>query len=62
MRNYWPKLYKIKIHNNIIIVMEKDSKKIARCFICGCTEHKFIGCINHWKNHEKKIGQRCHEK
>lgn len=42
--------------------MEKDSKKIARCFICGCTEHKFIGCINHWKNHEKTIGQRCHEK
>jgi len=33
--------------------LKKDSKKIDQCFICGCTEHKFIGCIKHWKNHKK---------
>ncbi|HSE99962.1 MAG TPA: hypothetical protein VLA48_03615 [Nitrososphaeraceae archaeon] len=43
--------------------MEKDSGKIInRCFICGCTEHKFIGCIKHWKNHKKNIEKRCQEK
>jgi hypothetical protein len=42
--------------------LKKDSKKIDQCFICGCTEHKFIGCIKHWKNHKKNIGERCQQK
>ena len=38
--------------------MTKNAK-LKICPICGCTEHRLIGCITHWSNHKKNIEGRC---
>ena len=35
-----------------------SSNDIKRCLICGCTEHKLLGCFTHWRVHNKNEG-RC---
>jgi hypothetical protein len=34
-------------------------KKNKQCPICGCTEHRLIGCATHWRNHFKNEEGRC---
>jgi len=24
---------------------------MKKCVICGCKDHKLIGCFNHWSKH-----------
>jgi hypothetical protein len=37
----------------------KGDDKFKRCPICGCTEHKLIGCALHWRIHKKNNAGRC---
>jgi len=38
----------------------KDGAK--RCPICGCTEHRLVGCGVHWARHRKNSEGRCEDK
>lgn len=38
--------------------MDKD-KEIKRCPICGCTEHRLVGCGRHWGKHKAGPDGRC---
>jgi hypothetical protein len=38
---------------------EEKSEKMKRCPICGCTEHKLIGCGKHWAKHKEGPDGRC---
>jgi hypothetical protein len=38
--------------------MEKD-ENIKRCPICGCTEHRLVGCNRHWGKHRHGPDGRC---
>jgi hypothetical protein len=34
-------------------------KKTKLCPICGCTEHRLVGCVTHWHNHVKNDEGKC---
>lgn len=34
-------------------------KKTKQCPICGCTEHRLVGCATHWRNHVKNDEGKC---
>ncbi|UVS70493.1 hypothetical protein [Nitrososphaera viennensis] len=38
---------------------EKGGMIIKRCPICGCTEHRLIGCHTHRLKHQKGPDGRC---
>lgn len=38
--------------------MAKNAK-LKICPICGCTEHRLIGCTLHWRTHKRNIEDRC---
>jgi len=38
--------------------MNKE-KKTKQCPICGCTEHRLVGCATHWRNHVKNDEGKC---
>ena len=35
------------------------TKEKKRCPICGCTEHRWVGCATHWRNHVKNDEGKC---
>lgn len=35
------------------------TNKIKLCPICGCSEHRLIGCFSHWRKHTRNGGERC---
>jgi len=35
------------------------TKEKIRCPICGCTEHRWVGCATHWRNHVKNDEGKC---
>ncbi|HZD81464.1 MAG TPA: hypothetical protein VE076_01195 [Nitrososphaeraceae archaeon] len=35
------------------------NEKFKRCPICGCTEHRLIGCALHWRDHKRNNEGRC---
>ncbi len=37
---------------------QKD-EKLKRCPICGCTEHRLVGCGKHWAKHQKGPDGKC---
>jgi hypothetical protein len=39
--------------------MEEEKEKIKHCPICGCTEHRMIGCGKHWAKHKIGPDGRC---
>ena len=39
--------------------MKEGEEKTKSCPICGCTEHRLIGCGNHWKKHKEGPDGRC---
>jgi len=38
--------------------MEEEGK-IKHCAICGCTEHRLIGCGIHWAKHKVGPDGKC---
>ena len=36
-----------------------ETERLQRCPICGCTEHKWIGCGIHWSSHKKTDKGKC---
>jgi hypothetical protein len=41
------------------MLMTRNLKKIKYCVICGCTEHRLIGCIAHLRSHTKNWEGKC---
>ncbi|MDQ3977795.1 MAG: hypothetical protein M3264_14835 [Thermoproteota archaeon] len=39
--------------------MKEEDEKVRNCPICGCTEHRLIGCGKHWRKHEEGPSGRC---
>ncbi|HEX6253735.1 MAG TPA: hypothetical protein VFZ55_05905 [Nitrososphaera sp.] len=39
--------------------MKEEEEKIRSCPICGCTEHRLIGCGKHWRKHKEGPDGRC---
>jgi hypothetical protein len=39
--------------------MKEEGEKVKRCPICGCTEHRLIGCGKHWAKHKEGPDGRC---
>jgi hypothetical protein len=52
-------LISILKRSTIQITLIMKEKKNKRCPICGCTEHRLIGCATHWRNHVKNDEARC---
>jgi hypothetical protein len=36
-----------------------QTQKLRRCPICGCTEHMLIGCVTHWRIHNRSYTGTC---
>lgn len=39
--------------------MGEKAGKIRRCPLCGCTEHRLVGCHNHKLKHRQGPDGRC---
>ena len=39
--------------------MTEDIRNLKHCLICGCTEHRLIGCHTHWSDHKKNKNGKC---
>ena len=42
-----------------IFHLVEEKEKIKHCPICGCTEHRMIGCGKHWAKHKIGPDGRC---
>jgi hypothetical protein len=40
-------------------MLTRDTKKEKHCIICGCTEHRLIGCPVHWIRHRRNESGIC---
>jgi hypothetical protein len=36
-----------------------DNRRLKRCPICGCTEHRIFGCATHWLTHKRIDYDKC---
>jgi hypothetical protein len=36
-----------------------DKRRLKRCPICGCTEHRIFGCATHWLTHKRIDYDKC---
>ena len=36
-----------------------NNEKLSQCPLCGCTNHKWIGCVKHWQSHKKNKQGQC---
>jgi hypothetical protein len=54
--------YRLCHYNYYMEEGEKGEEKLKRCPICGCTEHRLIGCGRHWAKHKARPDSRCEQR
>lgn len=42
--------------------MGGEEEKVRHCPVCGCSEHRLIGCGRHWAKHKMGPDGRCEQR